>query len=86
MKKILPILLLSVLLFAGCTDAGYSNAIGSLGSEHKVTLYSGGKTVGEWYSTGKVLTEERSDGYIFRDKKTKRLMRISGTAAIEQLN
>lgn len=64
---------------AGCTDAARSQFDFS---EHQVTLYSGGKLVQQWTSTGKVKTEADSDGYYFRDKKSQRLVRVSGTLVI----
>lgn len=67
---------------AGCTDAAWES-MGAYGDEHKVTLYSGGKAVREWTSTGKVLNEEASDGYYFKDKATGQLVRVTGDLVIE---
>ena len=68
----------------GCTDAETA-ARTSLGSEFRVTLWSGGHSVKQWVSSGKVLTEKDSDGYYFMDKETKKLVRISGDITVEQL-
>lgn len=70
------------LLAIGCTDAGWAGSVGSLNKSHHVKQYSGGQLVGEWDSTGKVLNEDRSDGYHFVDKKTGKLIRISGDLQI----
>jgi len=66
---------------AGCTDAQRSN-IASLGNEHAVVLYSGGVAVASWVSTGAVASVGQSDGYRFRDKKTGRLVEVSGDVTI----
>ncbi len=68
---------------AGCTSAERSQ-LAALGSDHKVTVYSGGSAVREFHSSGKVLTESESDGWYFTDKVTGRLVRVSGTVVIEQ--
>ena len=77
-------LILLAILLCGCSDAALSK-IGSLGSEHKIILYSGGKKVVEWTSTGAISNEESSDGYYFRDKSSERLIRISGDIVIERI-
>lgn len=73
----------AILFVAGCTNAARAQ-YGGLGSNFKVTLYSGGEAVREWHSTGKVLTETDSDGWYFMDKSNNKLVRISGSVAIEQ--
>ncbi len=83
-KMLIAGLLMSALLF-GCTDAQKSQ-ISALGSRFKVTQFSGGKVVGEWESTGKVSTEPQSDGYYFTDKMTGKLIRVSGTIQVLQVD
>lgn len=78
---IFGLLICTSLFFMGCTDATISQ-FGALGSKHKIELYSGGQLVREWTSTGKVLTEEHSDGYYFTDTATNRLVRVSGDLVI----
>lgn len=73
------------LLASGCTDAAMSQ-IYAVGSKHLVELYSGGVKVREWVSTGKVLTEDGSDGYYFRDSKTDQLVRVSGDLVITPIS
>lgn len=77
--KTLTIILLVCCL--GCTDADRSR-MGAIGSKHHVELWSGGQKVKEWTSTGKVLSEDSSDGYYFRDAKTQQLVRVTGDLVI----
>ena len=42
----------------------------SVGSKAHIKCYSGGVLIYEGHSTGKVSSEENSDGYFFRDKET----------------
>jgi len=75
--------LLFIAGMAGCT-AGDMEKLQSLGSEHKVELYSGGQLVRSWTSTGKVLNG-RSDGYYFEDAETGCLIEISGNVVITRI-
>jgi hypothetical protein len=68
---------------AGCTDAQIAK-VGALGSGHKITLYSGGQAVREFHTDGKVVSEEKSDGYYFMDRATGKLVEVSGDVVIEQ--
>lgn len=65
----------------GCTDAERSS-IAAYGAEHSVELWSGGQKVREWTSTGKVFSEENSDGYYFMDKKTGKQVLVTGDLVI----
>lgn len=70
----------------GCTDATMSK-LGGYGSEFQVTLYAAdGSIIKEWTSSGKVKSEETSDGYYFMDKDTGRLIEVTGTLVIEKLD
>ena len=80
----LSILILSLGIVAGCTDANMSQW-SALGSRFKVTVYSGGQVVRTYTSTGKVATEAQSDGWYFTDSETKGLIRVSGTVTIEEI-
>lgn len=82
MKYVVGSILLALCI--GCTDADRAQ-YNSIGCRHKVALYSGGKLVREWTSTGKVLTEEHSDGWYFEDAGTHRLVRVSGDVVIEPI-
>jgi hypothetical protein len=81
MKYILILLLISLI---GCTDAGRAK-FGGYGDKFKVEMYSGGQKVREWTSTGKVLSEEGSDGYYFNDSETGKLIEVSGDVVITKL-
>lgn len=84
-RQACTVMLVAVLCSAwlcGCTNSGWKN-ITTLGSDAHVRLYSGGVLIGEWDSSGKVITEDHSDGYRFVDKKTGKLVRIAGQIIIE---
>lgn len=73
--------LLAIVFLTGCTDAGWGK-FQALGGSANVKCYSGTKLIYEGSSTGKVVSEARSDGYNFVDKKSKRLMEVSGNCVI----
>lgn len=72
----LSVVMLIVALSVACTDRACAN-VASYGEPHIVELYSGGKVVATWESTGKV---ECSEGGIcsFMDNATRKLVRTSG--------
>lgn len=72
-----------VCALAGCTD-GEMSQVTSYGSQHKITVFSGGQAVKSFTSTGKVHTEHASDGWYFRDKATGKLVRVAGTVVVEE--
>ena len=78
------IFLILFVLLCGCTDAEYARNT-AYGTKFKVTFYSGGTEVRSWTSTGKVLSEPKSDGWYFVDAETKKFIRVSGDVTIEQL-
>jgi hypothetical protein len=87
MKRFLYAMLLIISLWigmlAGCSDATVKNWQ-TFGDSATVTLYAcDGSTIKIWESTGKVATETQSDGWRFVDKKTGKLIRVSGTIVIE---
>lgn len=75
---------LSVLVLTGCTDAEWSK-VTSLGSRAHVVCYSGGKEIYNGESTGKILESTDSDGYNFRDAKTKDLVQVTGDCVVTYL-
>lgn len=82
MKTLYTILTITFLtLSMSCTDAGRAK-IGGYGDKFKIEMYSGGQKVREWTSSGKVLSEEHSDGYYFNDTVTGKLTEISGDVVI----
>lgn len=75
-----------VWMSAGCTDAGRSKLLG-YGSQFEVTLYAcDGSVIKQWTSSGKVKSEETSDGYYFMDEDSGRLIEVTGTLIIEKLD
>lgn len=75
-------LLTFTFLLAACTDADMAR-FGALGDQGHVICYSGGKVIYEGDSTGKIQPEDHSDGWVFKDAKTNKLVRISGDCLIE---
>lgn len=69
-------------LLAGCTRADLKQ-IEAVGSPGKVTCYSGGHVIYAGQSTGKISTEQHSDGWYFEDANTGKLIRVSGDCVIE---
>lgn len=91
MKKLsLTLVLLCLALFictsfmTGCTNATWKNYT-TLGCDFKIELYSGGELVRTWQSNGKVLTEANSDGWLFKDKATGKLVRVAGAVVVTEL-
>lgn len=85
MKQITAILFISAILLTSCTDAQQSKIAG-LGSKYKIELINCDGTVARtWISSGKVLTEQNSDGYYFNDSSTGQLVEVTGTLIITQL-
>jgi hypothetical protein len=84
MKVIKLCIALSLAFCVGCTDASCSRTF-SVNNEHAVRLYSGGKCVEKWTSTGYV---ERTDGgnVFFTDKQTGRLVMTTGDVVVEQVD
>ncbi len=80
MKKALISLLILASL-ASCTDSAQEKLF-SYGTEFKVEMFSGGKLVKQWISTGKVLSEKGSNGYYFKDKSTGHLVEVDGDIVI----
>jgi hypothetical protein len=82
MKKVSVLLLVITTIFmVSCTDAGQEKLF-NYGNEFKVEMYSGGQLVRTWVSTGKVKSEEGSDGYYFKDKATGKLVEVAGDIVI----
>ena len=82
MKKFICIVILSMTLTTGCAFNAKMSQLGSYGADHKVEMYSGGELVRTWTSSGKVVSEESSDGYYFKDKATGVLVRVTGDLVI----
>ena len=83
MKKTLLVLLATMSLGA-CTD-GQWGKLHAYGGSAKITCYSGGKLIYQGTSTGKIRSEESSDGYYFVDKADHRLKEVSGNCVIDYI-
>lgn len=82
MKKLAILSVMGLaLLMGGCTDSQMAN-FKTLGDPGVVILYSGGKEVGRWKSTGKITSESSTDGWKFVDAETGKLIRVSGTTVV----
>lgn len=81
--RVILICVIACCVLGGCFDAQRAQ-YSAIGSKFRVTLYSGGEAIRSWESTGKVLSEQGSDGYYFTDSKTNKLVRVSGDLVIEQ--
>lgn len=80
-KTNILIFVIGLFLICGCTDATIGK-FKALGDSAHVTCFSGGKLIYEGCSTGKVKSESSSDGYYFQDKRTKKVMEVSGNCVI----
>jgi len=72
----------AVVFLSSCTDATLSK-VGGYGDTFTVKVL-GPDTVITYESTGKVISEEHSDGYYFTNAATGKLVEVSGTVIIEQ--
>lgn len=81
MNKFIAFAVIGVAL-AGCTDAGRAQ-LGALGSAGEITCYSGGQVILQDKSTGKIATEEGSDGWYYNSATTNKLIRVSGTCVVK---
>ena len=79
MRKLLLIIL--AVSVSACTDAKLKQ-ITTIGSAGHIVCYSGGKTIYEGDSTGKIATEQGSDGWFLEDANTHKLVRVSGDCVI----
>ena len=84
MKKLL--LLPFILFFAfSCSDAQQAKRLGR-GSEFRIEMLNcDGAVARSWISTGKVRSEQNSDGYYFMDKATGLLVEVTGSIIITQI-
>lgn len=80
MRKVVFSLILGAAL-AGCTDGNIAR-FSALGDAGHITCYSGGTVIYDGKSTGKIGSEESSDGWYFMEEGTKKLIRVSGDCVI----
>lgn len=78
MKKLLLLAIVAIGL-TSCTDAEKAK-FGGFGEDFKIEMISAttGQVVRTYHSSGKVLSEESSDGYYFMDQETGKLTEIAG--------
>lgn len=82
LKTVATLLIAVIISSVSCTDAQLSK-IGGLGDEFKVEMINCNGTVARrWISSGKVSSEKNSDGYYFKDKKTGKLIEVTGRLVI----
>ena len=81
MKQINAMLVLTVVLLSGCTDAKMGKFT-SLGGSAEVKCYSGDLLIYEGISTGKIANSEQSDGFYFIDKASGEMIEVSGNCVI----
>lgn len=83
MKKLLYTA--SFIAFISCTDAEKAKFTG-YGDSFKIQLVNcDGSIIHSWISSGKVISENGSDGYYFNEIKTGKLIEVSGTLIITPL-
>lgn len=71
-----------VMGITSCTDATRAK-FGGYGDEFKVEMINCDGTIArEWISSGKVQSESNSDGYYFNEKKTGKLIEVTGRLVI----
>lgn len=68
-------------LIVGCTD-GKLGKLTSYGSSRSIECYSGGVLIYKGKSTGKINSEQNSDGYFFVEKGSGKLLEVSGNCII----
>lgn len=81
--SIMAALFISIVMGSiSCTDATRAK-IGGYGDEFKVEMVNcDGTVTRSWISSGKVHSEENSDGYYFNDKETGKLTEVTGRLVI----
>ena len=87
MKKILAAaLLVATITLTSCTRSSRQKLASTVVNDgYKIEMYSGGKLVKQWISTGKVHSSKDSDGYYFEDEATGLLVEVSGDVVITEL-
>jgi len=76
------VLTIMAMMLTSCTDATMSK-MGGYGDTFTVKVL-GPDTIITYHSTGKVISEEKSDGYYFTNRETGKLIEVSGNVIIEQ--
>ena len=73
--------LIPLLFLVSCSDARRSKILG-FGQPRSIECYSGEKLIYSGYSTGKINSEDGSDGYYFQEKRSGKLIEVSGNCIL----
>ena len=85
MKNMLLVSFL-ILFFYACTDAKKAK-IGGFGSKFQIEMLNcDGSVARTWISSGKVSSEQNSDGYYFMEEGTDKLIEVTGRLIITKIN
>lgn len=85
MKNLLLVSFL-ILFFYACTDAKKAK-IGGFGSKFQIEMLNcDGSVARTWISSGKVSSEQNSDGYYFMEEGTDKLIEVTGRLIITKIN
>ena len=76
-------ILASAILTTGCYQARFDRA--TTWTDYRVEMYSGGELVRTWDTSGKVISDSDDVTSYFKDKKTGKLVEISGDIVITEL-
>lgn len=69
---------------AGCTDATRAH-MGQYNDPAEVTCFSGGQTVYQGTSTGKIESNKDEDGLYFRERESGRFVRLYADCVVKSL-
>ena len=84
MKKLIFISFILFFSFS-CSDAHKAKRLGRESEFRIEMLNCDGAVARSWISTGKVRSEQNSDGYYFMDKATGLLVEVTGSIIITQI-
>ena len=74
-----------ILVFNSCTDAKKAK-FGGFGSKFQIEMLNcDGSVARTWISSGKVSSEQNSDGYYFMEEGTDNLIEVTGRLVITKL-
>ena len=78
------LLILSIAVLAGCTDAGMAH-FSQLGDQAKVECFSGGQVIYSGTSTGKIESNQSEDGLYFKEKESGKFVRLYADCVVKSL-
>ena len=85
MKNLLFVCSLMLFIYA-CTDAKKAK-IGGFGSKFQIEMLNcDGSVARTWISSGKVSSEQNSDGYYFMEEGTDKLIEVTGRLIITKID